>query len=70
MSDMCVQVEYLCGTTLKSAIEEAKYKATLWQVAYVNFKFNGVEFSIRPNTDVSKVINEYNSKSTHLYGIS
>lgn len=61
MSDMCVRVEFIAGTTLESAVEEAKCKADKWDVAFVEFKFNGVEFSIGRNADVCEVLEQFRS---------
>lgn len=59
MSKMSVHVEFLCGTDIKEAIQEAKLKASLWDVAYVCFKFNGTRFSVSSRADVDKMVNEY-----------
>ncbi len=49
MSNMTVKVEFLAGTDIKDAIEEAHQKAVKWDVAYVCFNFNGVSVSVRPH---------------------
>jgi len=46
-SNMCVDVEFLAGTSIGDAISEAKYKCFLWGVAYVKFNFNGVSVVFR-----------------------
>lgn len=53
MSSMCVGVEFLAGTTITNAVNEAKEKAILWDVSYVTFSFNGIAISVsqHSNTD-------------------
>ena len=60
-SHMVVEVSFLPGTDLVSAVTEAKNKANLWDVVYVKFKFNGVNLSIGKTADISKVVSEYES---------
>ena len=62
-SNMTVKVEFLAGTELEKAVTEAKQKAELWQVAYVTFNLNGVEFSIGTNVNVQNVLAKW--KSNH-----
>lgn len=44
-SNMEIEVSFLAGTAISDAIEEAKQKAAMWDVAYVTFKFNRVQFA-------------------------
>lgn len=44
-SNMSFEVEFLAGTKLEDALDEAKEKAILWNLAYVTFDFNGVKVS-------------------------
>lgn len=63
MSNMYIRVEFGAGTTLENAVQEAKYKAEKWDVALVEFNFNGVEFSIGRNADVCEVLEQFRSAS-------
>ena len=60
-SEMEIVVKFLPGTDLKEALYEAKTKAVLWNVAYISFEFNDVEFSIGSNADIDDVICEWQS---------
>ncbi len=55
-SNMTIKVEFLPGTSVEHAIMEAKIKASLWNVAYVCFDFNGVRFSISAKADIEKAL--------------
>lgn len=68
MSKMSVHVGFLCGTDIKEAIQEAKLKASLWDVAYVCFKFNGKSFSVSRNADVIKMIAEFDTDTKYIVG--
>ena len=59
MSNITVNVEFLAGTDLRVAIEEAKEKCVKWDVAYVCFDFNGVSFSIGKNADTLQCWEEF-----------
>lgn len=61
MNNMYIRVEFLVGTTLENAVQEAKYKAEKWDVALIKFNFNGVEFSIGRNADVCEVLEQFRS---------
>ena len=54
MSKISVKVDFMAGTTIKEAISEAKDKAILWDVAYINFNFNGTSVSVGKNCNVLK----------------
>lgn len=69
MSQMTIEVEFLAGTEIKQAVTEAKEKAALWQVSYVCFKFNGVNFSIGATADIENVLEEWKSSDHRKYGI-
>ena len=58
MSNFILNVEVLAGTGIESAIEEAKHKCNLLDLAYVSFKFNGVSVSVGKEADVSKGVNK------------
>ena len=68
-SNMCVKVEFLVGTDIDDAVQEAKSKAALWQVAYVTFDFNGCSFSIGANANVDETIEEWHTTKGKPYGI-
>ncbi len=68
MSNMTIEVEFLAGTKLEDAISEAKKKALMFEVAYVCFNFNGVNFSISKNCNEDAVLEEYKDGSSK-YGI-
>lgn len=59
MSNITIEVEFLAGTSIEQAIGEAKIKASLWNVAYVKFNFNGVKISVKQNTDVEKTVKKF-----------
>lgn len=67
-SNMTINVEFLAGTTIEQAVEEAKLKAGNFDVAYVCFNFNGTSFSIGRNADVCEVIEEFRA-TDNKYGI-
>jgi len=58
-STMCIDVTFLAGTNLDAAITDAKEKALFLDVAYINFKFNGVAFSIGRAADITDVLHQY-----------
>ena len=68
MSKMSVHVEFLCGTDVKEAIQEAKLKASLWDVAYVCFKFNGKSFSVSRNADVDEMVEDFHTAGDFIIG--
>jgi len=68
-ASMCIEVEFLAGTDIESAVIEAKIKAEKWDVAYVKFKFNGASFSIGRNADVYNAVEEYHATHGKPYGI-
>ena len=59
MSNITIEVEFLAGTDIRSAIGEAKIKASLWNVAYVCFNFNGVNVSVSHKADVDDMVERY-----------
>lgn len=68
-SNITIKVEFLAGTEIKDAVTEAKQKAELWQVAYVEFDFNSTNFCIGSNADVEDVVAEWESTHGKPYGI-
>ena len=61
-SNICINVEFLAETSIEQAIIEAKEKAILWQVVWVEFDFNGVKMSVKANTDVIEAVNKWNTE--------
>lgn len=66
--NMTIEVDFLAGTNIKSAIKEAKQLASILGVAFVQFKFNETEFSVSHKADIKKMIKEYKNQKTE-YGI-
>lgn len=70
-SNICISVEFLAGTSIEAAVEEAVEKCKLWQVAYVKFSFNGVNMSVKANTYVGHAVFKWNeamkSKDEHKF---
>ena len=58
-SNMCLKVEFLAGTSLEDALKEAKYKAVQCNLAYVEFDFNGIGFSVRQNGNIEEALEKY-----------
>ena len=69
MSEATMFIEFLAGTPIKAAIEEAKQKAKKLDLAYVKFNFNGANFSIGSDADVSAVVEEWKKTRGKPYGI-
>lgn len=58
-SRITVKVEFFAGTTIREAVTEAKLKAEFWEVAFVEFDFNGKSYSISANADIEKVLSDF-----------
>lgn len=54
MSKITMKVEFMAGTGIKQAIAEAKDKAIQWDVAYIEFNFNGTRVSVGKRCNVLK----------------
>ena len=54
-----VKVDFITGTEVRDAVQQAKEFAAKLDVAYVNFKFNGVEFLIGRNANVDEAVSAY-----------
>lgn len=61
-SAMTIHVEFMAGTEISAAIEEAKQKAGLFDLAYVEFDFNGVKMSIGRNCNVKDAAEDFSKK--------
>jgi hypothetical protein len=59
MSHMDLRVEFLAGTDLYQAVEEAIEKAVKLDLCYVIFNFNGVEIHVGKNADYDQIKKEY-----------
>ncbi len=68
-SNMELNVNFLAGTDIKQAVQEAKQKAEQLNVAYICFKFNGVSFSIGRNADIDEVLDNWKENHGAPYGI-
>jgi len=64
MSRFKITVDVLIGTDLKSAVQEAKRKSLEWDVQYVGFYFNGINFSIGRNANVDDTVKQYRTASS------
>jgi hypothetical protein len=68
-SNIAIEVDFLSGTKIEDAVAEAKEKAALWGVAYVQFKFNDVRFYIGSGADIYEVLQEWKSHDKRSCGI-
>ena len=62
MSSITMKVSFLAGTKLEDAIKEAKLKAISWNIAYVEFNFNGIIFNIGSGANIKEVLKQYPKK--------
>ena len=69
MSKITINIEFLAGTDILTAITEAKEKALKWDVAHVCFNFNGTNFSIGRNANIEEVMMEWDNREDSKYGI-
>lgn len=67
MSRFTMELKVLAGTSIEDVVEEAKKKAALFDLAYVEFSFNGVQLSIGRNADVEYVVQQYDECVSGLY---
>ena len=65
MSKAVLKIEFLGGTLIQEAIKEAKEKAIKYDLAYIEFNFNGSEFAVGQTADVEKMLKQY-PKETHI----
>lgn len=69
-SNMSIDVEFLAGTSITDCLEEAKFKAKLWNLAYVKFNFNGIKVSCRSEFDTDywakKVVDSVMGKEAYV----
>ena len=52
MSNMIIKVGFLTGTDIVDCLIEAQKKAIKFDVAYVEFNFNGIEVSVSPSASI------------------
>ena len=67
-SQITISVDFLAGTRLCDALNEAKSLAIKLDVAYVTFCFNGVKFSIGQNADLYEAEQDYKN-GDKKYGV-
>lgn len=58
-SNMTVKVEFLAGTSIEGAVQEAIQKARLWNVAFVSFNFNGISMSVHSTTNPAEAVEKF-----------
>lgn len=58
-SNICINVEFLAGTSLEDAFIEANIKAIEWGVAYVTFSFNGIRVSVSQKASVVSLVEQW-----------
>ena len=66
MSSMIIKVEFLAGTKLEPAVEEAKEKAVKLDVCYIEFDLEGISYWIGRNADVCDVLEQYKAGMNHI----
>lgn len=64
MSNACIKVEFLAGTTIEAAIAEARALAAKLGLVYVVFDFNGVKVSVKPSGDDKGLIDQFHDAMT------
>ena len=52
MSKMIVQVRFPAGSNIMDCLVDAQEKAAMWNVAYVEFRFNGIEVSVSSSAEI------------------
>lgn len=72
MSNISMEIEFVAGTTIESAVTEAKQKVSEWNVGSIHFEFNGVKVYVGEDSDLSNIENKWhevlkNKKSTVFY---
>lgn len=68
MSNIQLKVEFLAGTNIDNAIQEASMLAFSLGVAYVKFDFNGTPISVPPFADVDQGVLDYQREVRKLKG--
>lgn len=63
MSNFILNVEVLAGTNIERAIEEAKAKSRMFDLAGIQFKFNGIELFVTSRSDVKELVNTYHERT-------
>jgi hypothetical protein len=59
MARACMEVEFLAGTDVRDAINEAKRLAKELNLAYIKFKFNGISFSVGSTANTDRAVDKY-----------
>lgn len=60
MSNMTMNVEFIGGTSIHSAISDARSKAIMFDIAYIQFNFNDASFSVGKHCDVITAVQYWN----------
>ena len=63
MSKFTLKLEILGGSMIEDIIKEAKQKVIKYDLAYVQFNFNGTEFSIGQTANIKETLEKYMKKS-------
>ena len=66
MSNIIVSIDFMSGTTVKEAVTEAKEKCLEWDVSFVKFTFNNVEFYISRNAVVYEIVEKFFDRSNNI----
>ena len=61
MSDMTLKVEFLAGTAIEEAIQQASSLAKKLDLAFVSFTFNGIDCSISSKAIVKEMVSKFHT---------
>lgn len=64
MQNIVLKVEFLGGTSIRHAVEEAKELAQKLEIGCVKFQFNGKSLCVGILTDIDEAIVEYHANKT------
>ena len=67
-SNVIITIDFLPGTSIGNAIDEAKQLAYRLGTARVKFEFNGAKFSVSPNADVFDMVMAYKNGDKLICG--
>lgn len=59
MSNICLEVEFLAGTSIEEACAEAISKVNFFGFSYIKFNFNGVSMSVGKNATVDNCVESF-----------
>lgn len=63
---LSLKVDFLAGTSITDAVEQAKELAIELNVSYIKFDFNGVNVSVGQNADVDSAYLKYTTADKYL----